>query len=137
MEQNDIPIDYSIMAPSPFPLDALSLSSLLGNMLDNAIEASLRGKAADNQFSPSIYFYIKPFQNMVLIHCENAFSGNIQITKNNKIISSKHSQEHGFGLKRISDIVSNNNGIFHQSIKNNIFIIHIILPLKEDYDIEH
>lgn len=41
-KQQNIDIEYSVIVPSPFPLDDISLSSLLGNLLDNAIEACLR-----------------------------------------------------------------------------------------------
>lgn len=132
-KQNDINIKYSIMLPEPFPIDNISLSSLLGNILDNAVEGCTRSKLNDENFKPWIYFYIKPFQNMVIIHSENNFYGNINITNDKKIISSKNNKNHGLGLKRISDIVSQSNGIFKYLLENNIFTIHIIIPLKENF----
>lgn len=131
MKQSNINIDYSIMAPTPFPVDDVSLTSLLGNILDNAIEGCMRSREENTEFVPWIKFFIKPFQNMVLIHCENNYSGKIQKDSSERIISSKKNSNHGYGLKRIADIVAENDGIFHSLLEDDIFTIHIIIPLKE------
>lgn len=131
-KQNNLIIEYSVIAPSPFPLDDITLSSLLGNILDNAIEACTTSISLDKSFVPYIYFYIKPFQNMVLIHCENNYSFEIRIDKNKNILSSKNSKNHGFGLKRIYDIISESDGIVQHSTNDNRFILHIMIPLKDE-----
>ena len=132
MKQCNIDIDYSIMAPAQFPVDDISLTSLLGNILDNAIEGCIRSREENAEFKPWIKFFIKPFQNMVIIHCENNYIGKIQKDSSEKIISSKKNSNHGYGLKRISDIVTENEGILHSLLEDNIFTIHIIIPLKEN-----
>ncbi|MGN0353262.1 MAG: sensor histidine kinase [Roseburia sp.] len=135
-KQNHIAFDYSIMTPHPFPIDDILLSSLLGNILDNAIEGCVRSKSEKDTFEPWIRFYIKPFQNMVLIHSENNYEGKLSINPNFGFFSTKQEPHHGLGLKRIRDIVSENNGFFQYSTDNNIFTIHIIIPLKEESVIE-
>lgn len=135
-KQNHIAFDYSIMTPHPFPIDDILLSSLLGNILDNAIEGCVRSKSEKDTFEPWIRFYIKPFQNMVLIHSENNYEGKLNVNPNFGFFSTKQEPHHGLGLKRIRDIVSENNGFFQYSTDNNIFTLHIIIPLKEESVIE-
>ena len=66
-EKHGIKTEYSIMAPENFPLDSVELSSILGNIWNNSIEAGERLIISDPTEHPYIYFYIKPYQNMILI----------------------------------------------------------------------
>lgn len=72
-EKHGIKTEYSIMAPENFPLDSVELSSILGNIWNNSIEAGERLIISDPTEHPYIYFYIKPYQNMILIHIENNY----------------------------------------------------------------
>ena len=130
-KQCEIKMEYSVIAPSPFPLDAITLSSLLGNILDNAIEACLRNNSSETSCEPWIRFYIKPFQNMILIHSENNFDGILKRNARHEFLSRKKEKEHGLGIKRITDIVNEVNGIIQITTAQNIFTIHIMIPLKE------
>ena len=125
----NIKTDYSILAPSNFPLDALSLSSLLGNMWNNALEACQRLQDAQPDILPYIRFYIKPFHQMIVIHMENNYDKIIQ--HNDTYLSVKKSKSHGIGLKRIADIVAKVDGILEINSKNNNFTVHIMIPQKE------
>lgn len=126
-----IKTDFSIMLPKQFPLDTLSLSSLLGNLWNNAIEANLRLMEHVKECNPYIRFFIKPFQHMVIIHIENSYDGMIRMTSNKSFISTKEGIEHGLGMKRIHDIVKHGEGIIQIQTEHNIFSVHILLPLKE------
>ena len=59
-EKHGIKTEYSIMAPENFPLDSVELSSILGNIWNNSIEAGERLIISDPTEHPYIYFYIKP-----------------------------------------------------------------------------
>lgn len=78
-EKHGIKTEYSIMAPENFPLDSVELSSILGNIWNNSIEAGERLIISDPTEHPYIYFYIKPYQNMILIHIENNYDGVIKV----------------------------------------------------------
>ena len=131
-KQLNIPTKHSIMLPSEIPMDDISLSSVIGNLLDNAIENSIRSMNTTENFNPWIHFYIKPFQNMIILHVENKFDGLIKLDSNNKYISLKTEKNHGIGLNRVSELVLENNGIMTISTEQNIFSVHIILPQKEE-----
>ena len=116
-----------------------SLGQIINEFIDNSISNFVGNNTAHKEIRVAL---IEKRQNESYeVEIEDTGTGikdlDAAFTLGSQASKDSPLNEHGFGLKRISDIVSNNNGIFHQSIKNNIFIIHIILPLKEDYDIEH
>ena len=126
----EIPVDFSILIPDNFPLDALSLSSLLGNLWDNALEACQRLLTLQEHPDPYIFFYIKPFQQMILIHIENPFDKILPATDSN-YLSLKNEPGHGIGLKRIRSIVDENDGNISIDTENHVFSVHIMIPMKE------
>lgn len=93
-EKHGIKTEYSIMAPENFPLDSVELSSILGNIWNNSIEAGERLIISDPTEHPYIYFYIKPYQNMILIHIENNYDGVIKGSIDGDILSVKQGKEH-------------------------------------------
>ena len=99
-EKHGIKTEYSIMAPENFPLDSVELSSILGNIWNNSIEAGERLIISDPTEHPYIYFYIKPYQNMILIHIENNYDGVIKGSIDGDILSVKQGNEHGLGIRR-------------------------------------
>ena len=123
---------YSIIVPDSFPLDSVELSSLLGNIWNNAIEAGEKLLSFDIGKQPYIYFYIKPYQHMILIHIENNFDGEIKRNKNHEIISTKSEKNHGLGLPRVKSIIEKSGGVLQITSENNIFSVHIMLPDKEN-----
>lgn len=125
----NIKTDFSVLVPSNFPLDALSLSSLLGNMWNNALEACQRLRNAQPSITPYIHFYIKPFQHMIVIHMENNYDKVIH--QNDNYLSMKKGTSHGMGLKRMENIISGAEGIFQINSENHVFTLHIMIPQKE------
>lgn len=57
-EKHGIKTEYSIMAPENFPLDSVELSSILGNIWNNSIEAGERLIISDPTEHPYIYFIL-------------------------------------------------------------------------------
>lgn len=129
-QKMNIQTDFSILVPQAFPMDALSLSSLLGNMWNNALEACERLQNTQPDIRPYIHFYIKPFQHMIIIHMENNYDQIIQ--KDNTYLSVKKDTSHGIGLKRMADIVDEVQGIFQINTDNHVFTVHIMIPQKEE-----
>ena len=125
----NIKTDFSVLVPSNFPLDALSLSSLLGNMWNNALEACERLQNVRPGITPYIHFYMKPFQHMIVIHMENTYD--TVVCENDHYLSLKKGTSHGMGLKRIESIVSGAEGIFQINSENHVFTLHIMIPQKE------
>ena len=131
-EKHGIKTEYSIMAPENFPLDSVELSSILGNIWNNSIEAGERLIISDPTEHPYIYFYIKPYQNMILIHIENNYDGVIKGSIDGDILSVKQGQEHGLGIRLVKELVEKADGVLQITSDNKIFSVHIMIPDKEN-----
>lgn len=125
-----ISVEFSVFIPDNFPLNALSLSSLLGNLWNNALESCQRLLTLQEYPAPYIFFYIKPFQQMILIHMENPFD-KILPTHDANYLTLKEEPGHGIGLKRIRHIVEECQGNISINTANHIFAVHIMIPMKE------
>lgn len=131
-EKHGIKTEYSIMAPENFPLDSVELSSILGNIWNNSIEAGERLIISDPTEHPYIYFYIKPYQNMILIHIENNYDGVIKGSIDGDILSVKQGKEYGLGIRRVKELVEKADGVLQITSDNKIFSVHIMIPDKEN-----
>lgn len=131
-EKHGIKTEYSIMAPENFPLDSVELSSILGNIWNNSIEAGERLIISDPTEHPYIYFYIKPYQNMILIHIENNYDGVIKGSIDGDILSVKQGKEQGLGIRRVKELVEKADGVLQITSDNKIFSVHIMIPDKEN-----
>ena len=131
-EKHGIKTEYSIMAPENFPLDSVELSSILGNIWNNSIEAGERLIISDPTEHPYIYFYIKPYQNMILIHIENNYDGVIKGSIDGDLLSVNQGKEHGLGIRLVKELVEKADGVLQITSDNKIFSVHIMIPDKEN-----
>lgn len=85
------------------------LCVILGNLIDNAIEA------VEGEISPVIYVQMNYIKNLFLIKVINTYSKNAISYETTK----EDSDFHGIGLKSIKRIVDKYNGNFSIELKNN------------------
>lgn len=119
-------IEFTVKLNIPYglPFDSSDLCIILGNAIDNSIEASLK----DGVVSPYIYLNITYDMGNLVIIIENSFNGVIYYDKGGNIISSKQDKaNHGFGLKSIKDLVLKYNGDIDVVISEYTYKLNIIL----------
>lgn len=120
-------LDFSIMLPKSIPFTDVTLSALLGNLFDNALEACKRLPSEQERW---ITFQMKVQEDMLIIHIENSFDGIIKKTSSNIFLSRKEEPNHGIGLKRIYTLVEEANGFTEIRHNDNVFTVHIMVPLE-------
>ena len=99
---------------------------ILGNLLDNAVEASQRIKDSYIEISATQREHT-PF---IIITMINSCACN-PFSPNGELISSKPDpQAHGFGIKSIEKIVHNYNGNMQMYYDGETFTFHTIIMLK-------
>lgn len=130
-EQKGIKVSYILTVPDTFSLNPILTSSLLGNLWTNALTACENLIRTDSSIIPSIDFYIKPIENMILISIENTYDGICKKDSAGNFLSTKTGKLNGTGLKRINEIVDQNDGIIEITDHDNRFCVHIMFPLKE------
>ncbi|KAB3534130.1 GHKL domain-containing protein [Alkaliphilus pronyensis] len=124
-----ITMDLDIELPQELSFDYIDLSIILGNLLDNAIEA---GKEADEK-EIDVRLYTKG--NYMIINIVNTKSQVNIYQENdgsNRFTSKKDSDNHGFGLLNVKQVVYRYKGIIRIEDKGDLFEVNIALPLGDD-----
>lgn len=110
-------------------LDELDFISIVGNLLDNAIEAASElkdeGYVKCKMSMPNNgCFLMMEFENNYLFPPQKAIHG---------YISHKHdSKKHGIGLQTVERLVKKYGGIIRVQAQNNIFRINILFTLSKN-----
>lgn len=121
----DINVNAKAIVPSQLKILEIDLCVIIGNLLDNAIEACLK---IENESDRFIRIYVDVFKEQLYISVQNANGGMIKkIGKTYQ--STKLTNFHGFGLKRIDNIVNKYNGYINRQNEEGVFATEVMLPL--------
>lgn len=134
IENDNIAFTHSIFLPEKLPLENLELASLLGNLLDNAIEACEQIPETEKRF---IKIEIKPYNQFLFFDITNSTLGTYHFDTFHHLTSTKKEIGHGIGLKRVEHIVSNANGFLEITPEDNLFHINILIPLHINIEETH
>ena len=119
---SNVSIATEIAIPSNLNVNVNDLVIILGNILDNAVNA-----LNENLHDSKLYFKIVYSQGRLIIKETNTYQTQI-CYENGEIQSSrKNKNNHGFGLKNIEEAVKRNEGYMEINHNENIFSIDIIL----------
>ena len=105
----------------------IELCSLLGNLLDNCIEAT---QCCDK--NKSITFCCNTTQNHFCIHASNTYNKKLKHKNGSFITTKKDPSMHGFGIISIKRIVSKYNGNVSFSSNLKEFVVNISIPLPQN-----
>lgn len=122
--RDNIAFHSTVFLPDQLPLNNVELSSLIGNILDNAIEACRKAP-----HKAEIRFEIKPFKQMLSLFCCNTSDGKYWLGAEDILLSTKKEEGHGIGTRRIRQIVENAGGICQLTPKPEQFTVQIMIPL--------
>lgn len=121
----DTDIDENIIVEF---LDELDLIAILGNLLDNALEAANLVKESKYVL---VRMYMSNQEHFLCVEVENNFK-NIPVEKNNRFITIKENKsEHGFGLHTVENLVQKYNGLMQTKIEKNVFKVAITIPINK------
>lgn len=117
-----IQVKASILLPEDLQIDKDDLIVILGNLLDNSIEASEKSKKRKY-----ISISIKYDQGAIIIVLKNSYDGNIE-ESNSKFLTTKSNKKlHGIGLESIKNVIQKNNGDMIVTYNADEFCSKIIL----------
>ena len=109
-------------------IDGLDLCVMVGNALDNAIEAS---EALPGQ-RRVIHLKLCPVKDMILFTVQNYYRTEPQKDDNGFYRTSKSDAEnHGYGLRGISHAVEKYGGTVATSADGTTFTLSILIPVPE------
>lgn len=125
-------LDHRIMAAPELPISENDLCALLTNLIDNAIEAVVRQNLPDatvevgiNQKEDQLYLCVV---NPVASGPDESDLLSLQTTKPDQDL-------HGYGHKIVDTIVEKYDGMLSRSIRNEHYIVDVVLNLPQTKDI--
>lgn len=127
MKKHNIEFNYNVYITKTLSIDNITFASLLGNLLDNAIEACQSIKEKEKY----INLQIKPYQEMLYINIVNSSDHYYSYNSDGNLKSTKKELGHGLGIKRIQDIANQFNGFCHIYPATDKFTVTIMLPLSD------
>lgn len=102
--------------------------SLLGNAVDNAIEAVIK-LSGPNQRNISIN--IRENKNMIIMHIENYYSGDLKFENGLPQTTKDDNRFHGFGMKSMKMIVQKYSGYLTTYTEGDIFHLNVLIPIPK------
>lgn len=124
--KQNIPFSFELDLPSELPIPEIDLCLVLSNLLENALEASLKTKPQKRRIKVQVYLHSK---HMVLLSVANAFNGDIK-EKDGVFQSSKHRGE-GVGIQSIRRIAKKNGGYSRFHYENGMFYANVMLRAEK------
>ena len=118
----DIKTDVTATVPET-DISDVELCVIIGNLLDNAMEACMKISDESLRF---IRVYIGTFKEQFYISVTNAMTG--EPKRIGKIYKTDKSGEHGFGLMRIDSIIKKYGGYLRREHDEGVFGTEIMIP---------
>ena len=119
----DIPVHADAHIPLALTTPDIDLCVIIGNLFDNAIEASL--KLPPDQRMIRIYMDMK---NTQLYISFTNLTAEKKMQKSGRIFHSTKGEGHGLGLVRIDAIIDRLGGYLSRNSENGAFTTEILLP---------
>ena len=111
--------------PDELKISDVHLCAIVGNLLDNAIEAC--EKITEGTVPRFIRIYIGLFKSQLYISVSNSTCEKHR-RRLNELVTSKLG-EHGFGLRRIDKLAEKYDGYVNRKNEPGIFATEVMLPL--------
>lgn len=121
-KENAIPFSIGIDLPYELPISEMDMCLVLSNLLENALEASLRTDKAKRYIKIEAYIHSN---NVVLLTVENAFDGTA--IKKNGIFQSSKRRGDGVGIQSVRRIAEKNGGYCRFTAEHGIFCANVML----------
>lgn len=119
-------IDFTVHAalPEETGIAGSDLSVILGNLLENAVDACAAQKSKDRR----IVFRGKADRSALYFTIDNTMEGELRRDKEGRLLSVKH-EGPGLGLESVRDIVSRYNGVLRTEQKGGVFCASVFLNI--------
>jgi sensor histidine kinase regulating citrate/malate metabolism len=124
-KERKIRVDAKAVVPAELALNDVDLCVIIGNLLDNAMEACLK---LPDEAARFIRVYIEIKRNELYISIANSTPGR-PMKFNGRYISEKLGY-HGLGLLRADRIVGKYGGWLKRRDEDGVFSTEVLLPIK-------
>lgn len=118
--KNGIKLELDVSLSSLCGIDDIDICTILLNLIDNAVEASLKITDESKRY---VKIILKNVNSMVFLKVENSFDENsIQPS-----VEKKNKSMHGYGLKIVNSIAEKNNGSVVTQSEDGRFVATVLI----------
>lgn len=123
----EINIEYFLEELPELFIDLIDISSVISNLLDNAVEA------AEKTENPHIIIKILMCRKYLTIFVKNSYNENFQpIIENGNLITTKSDNSmHGYGMQIINEIALKYDGNCQMQLDESYFITNVLLKNRK------
>lgn len=123
----NIRLNHTVAVPERISVSDLDLCVILGNLLDNAIEACMKVNEKDR----FIRIYMSILKQQLYISITNSALEDLNFNERNYI--SEKRGNHGHGMKRVKLTVDKYNGYLNLQNEPGVFVSEVMLPLVHEF----
>lgn len=121
-----IPFSFELDLPGALPVPEFDLCLVLSNLLENALEASLRTAPSRRQIKARAYLHSG---HMLLLTVENSFDG--EIREKGGVFQSSKRKGDGIGIQSVRRIADKNGGYSRFSHEGGVFCANVMLRAEK------
>jgi len=125
LKESGVTLSLCVMVPAVLNINNVDLCILMGNLLDNAVDACKRISDPDAERFIDVDIRLKgPF---LCINIKNAYSGTLNFDKHHYFTTKPDTLYHGIGLSNVARVVEKYDGKLTVSHSENIFTATVLL----------
>lgn len=104
----------------------IDIISILGNLLDNALEAAKRCEKG----WISVALYMENRGSLVIFRIENNYVGELRNDGARLLTTKENAGSHGIGLQNVKRIVDEYNGYMQQEYENGVYVATVLMSVE-------
>lgn len=122
---HDIAVSAELLVPTELSMEIIDLSTILTNLLDNALQALQQLSENKKLFIKIIYR-----KGVLLIRIQNTYNGTTKYANGRLITTKENTRAHGYGMRNIENVVQKYDGAcrFHHDAM--VFQAEVLLYMK-------
>lgn len=121
-KSHHISVDCDIKIPEDIDVSHCKLNVIVGNLLENAIDAASKSE------EKKIIFTMQFIGGILFLQIKNTYEGNIRI-ENGHVHGKRSINSHGIGLRSVQDLVREQSGTIDIKVKDSFFVVEGMIPL--------
>lgn len=123
VKEKQIPLKINVNLPGELKLNQFDLTVVLGNLLDNAMEACAMVEEKNRYIDLNIRYQ----PDYLVARIENPLSEEPVFPEGKNPTTKKDAANHGFGLKNIEYLVNKHHGLLKIERENGAYVVNVAL----------
>lgn len=125
-KKSGITVRYHAVIPNDLRIDAFALTIILGNLLDNAMEAVKKDTCTRKKIDLTLTFD----RNCLIIALKNTYDGFLQTGGGSFLTNKANPALHGIGLKNVAQTIESKGGMLTFDYDERWFVVTAIIPCE-------